>query len=194
MLITRPSRRRALNVPALTILAALACAVVLFWKAAPAAAIFAGLFALVSLWQLCALSRRGGAIVLWRPYGSRSLDAGRCAFGYRVTASARPVIEVYVTDGGERHRVLSHTPFGTGGAERSVRRLEAALLGSEASVVAAGGAVAQADRAQIAETTDVVRRYYASKAWKRSGIVIAAVVLLYLVGVALFSILTGQPL
>ena len=139
------------------------------------------------------LRRDAGHLVVRGVGWTRRIDAASAAFGYRVTGVGKnTMIEVYVTDGGEKIRVLNHLPLGPKRATASVGKLQAALLGSMESACSPGGLAVKADIEILRHAREQVEAYYASPAWRRPGYLILGILIAYLLGMALFFWLCGE--
>jgi len=140
-----------------------------------------------------------GRLRVRRVFTSDSLDATRCAFGVSAVSSSRggTTYRVFACDG--LREVVLDERWTLSGARRSQRRLARCFIPdpeSEARRVARGR-VAREERRfqeQFAAAEAQVARYYASDAHKRSVYWIAGFIILYVLGMILFSWLTGQSL
>ncbi len=132
------------------------------------------------------LRREPGTILIRGAWLRVGLDATKVAFGYRVTGAGRTtMIEVYATDGGDRVRILKHNPLGTKRAEASVNKLERTLLDQREIGPNLGARLVEEDLADLRHAQVQVEAYYASPTWKRSGYVVLAILVVFLLVMSL---------
>jgi len=96
------------------------------------------------------------------------------------------ILVVYLTDGRAKHDAIHLSPFGTRRAERLVAKLTTAL---ELRPSAVASPAVRADRDMLAEANRQVSSYYATPAFRGAVGVGLALVLVYVVAMAIFVVL-----
>ncbi len=181
----RPRRKRIVSVPVWSLLAVLASLGAYAFAQGPSLLLLGVVCLALGVSELVWLSRDGDRIVI-RKIGRRlCIQASVAAFGFRAVPGARGLLEVYLTDGCQRHRVLTLTAFGTRRVESSVARLSHAILGGMANPGAPGAALARADRDELLQAQARVQAYYRTSRWRRTGYWVIGVLVLYLIGMTI---------
>jgi hypothetical protein len=200
MIVTLQARRSAWVVPVLLSIASLSLVVATVaailsaksWGAVLVAAVFAALICWTALSELLRIEVRDGRLMVRGIWRSNMLEASRVALGVRLRSGSRSArFTVFISDGRGRADVAD---FGSEAASRrAVERLRSALL--EPTHVPAASAVREVEaverewQAQLAQTMQVVNAYYQSPTWRRAKYAVIAVLVLYVVGMALFQLL-----
>ncbi len=131
---------------------------------------------------------RDGRLDCRMPFGRKSVDLSRCAFGVEVRYGHRsgPTYVVYATDGEARMDISDH--FGVRGADRVAGRMKAFLDESsrrEPAQMRVDRERAAWEAAQASARAQV-EAYYRSKGWRRMGWFILAGLVLYLAAMGLY--------
>lgn len=142
----------------------------------------------------------GSTLVVQTPFGRRELDVATAVVSVTMVQGGRGGLrhEVVATDAAGRSAALAEL-WSRRGAERACRRLGEALESpsprrERERVRAEVLGVRAADEAQRAEAAAKVQRYYASGTHRRTLYVVAALLVLYVLGMAVYVYSTGGSL
>ncbi len=204
MLLVWPTQRSGLFVPFLMLFAGgglLSFAVVFALRGpglgtALVTALFGGAMLWAALAELIFVRVSGDRLLVRGPLRRGDFRRERCALGVRLQAGGRSShYVVFVTDGENRADLGQYAT--ERGAERGVERLTSALMGG--NVHAPGGkarsevAATEAEwHGDVARTEQVLAEYYRSPRFRRTPYVVAGVVVLYVLGMAIFAYLSGK--